>query len=393
MVVTLHKWQNECVDLFLKKKKLVVNVTTGAGKTIMAIKSIEKIREENPNYNILIIVPKIIILETLWLRELNKYGFTINQVGVFYGYAHEFSKITLTTTKSVKKLPLEAFDVLIVDECHHMLTPSLMKVLQHKFQYMLGLSASVYNEESKHWAMLKLFDYNIYKYGTKEAIRDGLINTFYFTDIAVKIDEPEIRDKYNDLQKNIKSLLARMGGFERYLKLVASDPNKLALQKLFNDRNELILNYKKKLIVAADIIEKHKNEKILVFNQYNKVSTKLTWQLIDKGIKSHIIDSHVSMENRMNIIKDYERGKFNVLLTSKVFDEGYSLNSIQVIIILSGSSTQRQMIQRIGRVLRKKDTPSNIYQIYVAETFEENSVEKRSEDFREIALEYKLEVV
>lgn len=388
MTLNLRKWQIDCLDIFLKKKKLVAAVTTGAGKTIFAISVIKQIRKENPNYNILIVVPKIILLETLWLPELNKHNIGINQVGVFYGFAHEFSKITLTTTKSVHKIPLEAFDVIIVDECHHFTSPSLMKILKHKFIYKLGLSASIYNEEGKHWQLLKLFDYNIYKYGTREAIRDGLINTFYFTDVAVKIDEPEIKLKYESLQQNVKALMGKVGGFDNYLKLPADNKDKLALQKLFNDRNELILNYKKKISIAADIIEKHKHEKILVFNQYNKVSTKLTWLLVDKKIKSFIIDSHVKMEDRMNIIKDYERGKFNVLLTSKVFDEGYNLAGIQTIIILSGSSTQRQTIQRIGRVLRKKETPSNIYQIFVESTFEEISVEKRSEDFRNIALRY-----
>lgn len=391
--IQLYEWQKKFIREFFQKKKMIANVATGAGKTQVAIEIIKKLWEINPNYNILITVPKVVILETLWLPELRKNNITINKVGVYYGYAKEFSKITLTTNASIKKLSLEIFDIIIIDEVHNFYVESLKKILRHKFEYMLGLTASIYNAEQKHWGLLEKFDYNIFKYNTKDAIHDGLINTFNLTDIQIIIDEPEIREKYNTLQNNIKNMLGKMGGFDNYLRLPADNRDKLLLQKLFNDRNELILNYPKKLDVAADIIDKHRHEKILVFNQYNKISTKITWHLIDKEIKSHIIDSHVKREDRVNLIKKYEDGKFNVLLTSRIFDEGYNLPGIGVVIILSGSSTERQMIQRIGRVLRKKDKPSEIYQIYVKDTFEETHSNERSEYFRDLALEYKIEVI
>jgi superfamily II DNA or RNA helicase len=388
MALQLHKWQNEAIAVFLKEKKLIMNVTTGAGKSIAAIECIKALRELNPNYNILIVVPKIILLETLWMPELRKHGLGIENIGVYYGFAKEFSKITITTTASIKNIPLEVFDVLIVDEVHHFMTPKLLKLLSHNFEYMLGLSASIYNEQQKHWQLMEKFDYNIYKYDTRQAIADGIINKFIFYDIAVQIDEPEIKEKYVELQKNVNAMLAKLGGFENYMRLPADNRDKLHLQKLFNDRNEMILNYKKKLDITANIIEEHKDKKILVFNQYNKISTKLTWHLREKYIKSKIIDSNVDREDRINIIKEYEANKFNVLLTSKVFDEGYNLTSIEVIIIISGSSTQRQTIQRIGRVLRKKKDPSLIYQLYVDETFEADHAFKRSEEFKDIAVKY-----
>jgi len=79
-------------------------------------------------YNILITVPKIVLLETQWLREVRKNNYTMNQVGVYYGYAKEYSKITLTTQVSIKKIPLEIFDVIIIDEVHHYTVPGLMKL-------------------------------------------------------------------------------------------------------------------------------------------------------------------------------------------------------------------------------------------------------------------------
>jgi superfamily II DNA or RNA helicase len=393
-MIELYKWQKEFIELFLKKRKYIANIATGAGKTQAAIEIIKKLWEINPNYNILISTPTIVSLETLWLKQLQQNNITLNKVGVYYSFCHEFSKITLTTNKSVRKIPLEIFNIIIIDEVHWWNSKSFLDILRkNKFDYLLGLSASIYNKEQKHWKLLELFDYNIYKYDTREAIEDGIINTFNLTDVAVQIKEPEIIINYEKLEQDIKAALAKMGGFEKFIKLSNSNEDKMKLQKLFNNRNELILNYYRKLDVAADLIEKHKNEKILVFNQYNKISTKLTWHLIEKKIKSKIIDSHVGRDERLKIIKEYETGKFNVLLTSKVFDESYNLSDIQLIIIISGSSTERQMIQRIGRVLRKKDKPSEVYQIYIQNTFEEIHAKERSKDFKEVALNYKIEII
>jgi len=60
-----------------------------------------------------------------------------------------------------------------------------------------------------------------------------------------------------------------------------------------------------------------------------------------------------------------------------MFDEGYNLPALDVAIIFSGDSTKRQIIQRIGRVLRKKEQKSSIYQVYVVDTFEELYAKKR----------------
>lgn len=373
----LHKWQEDALEEFMDKESLIAECATGSGKSRFAIECIKRIWDKYPNYNILIVVPKIIILEDTWIRELNKNNITFNNVGIYYGFAKEYSKITITTIASVKKIPLEIFDVVIFDEVHNMTTPSLMKVVEHEWKYKLGLSASLYKENQKHWKLMELFDWNVFKYGTKKAIDDKIINNFIFESIGVEILDENVRLEYDDIEKNITFILEKIGGFGNYERLPANDKNKLALQKLFNRRNNLIMNYHRKIELVCRIISKNKDKKIIVFNQYNKISNKLFWGLAEYGVKSRIMNSDVKPSALSKILTDYRDNRYNVLLTTRMTDEGYNLPDIDLAIIFSGNSTDRQIIQRIGRVLRKKDHHSMIYQVFVKDTFEQRFANKR----------------
>lgn len=383
----LHKWQQEALEQFKEQHEMIANVATGCGKSIMAIEAIKYIREKHPDYNILIVAPKIVILETVWLKELNKFGFGPNQVGVYYGYAHEFSKITLTTIASIPRLDMRIFDVIIADEIHNMMSPSLMKLVKHPFKYKLGLSASIKRVDQNHWKLLEQFDYNMFDYSIKQAITDGIINRFYFHLVGVHITDVDVRERYEELDTELTQALTTYGGFERVMRLPKGDPGKAKVLGLFTQRNDLINNYVKKVNVVSKIIINNKDKKVLLFSQYNKVTRGIYWALKEVVNRTEIIDTHVREVKRQQFLKEFEQGQYNILLSSRIFEEGYNLPAIDCAIFLSSNSTSRQMIQRLGRILRKKDKPSEAYYIYCRDTFEEDYAMRARQFVEEIAEE------
>lgn len=368
----LHRWQVEATEMFFEKKHMIANACTGAGKSFFSTEIIKKVREENPDFNILIVAPKIVIIETVWLKELNRAGFGPNQVGVYYGYAHEFSKITITTISSISRLDLRIFDFIIFDEIHNMMSSALMKMVKHDCTYKLGLSASIERPDQKHYEMLSHFGNNIYEYDIATAIKEGIINRFDFHLVGVEIDNPEVREEYDKLVTELKMLLQQHGGFERIMKRKAGDPVKIRCMGIISKRNDLINNYEKKVDIVANIIEKHKEQKILLFSQYNKITRKIYWALKEKVPRSEIIDSQINKKLRDKYLKEFEDSKFNVLLSSRIFEEGYNLPKIDLALFLSSNSTSRQMIQRLGRILRKKEKVSTAYYVYCIDTFEQD---------------------
>jgi len=71
-----------------------------------------------------------------------------------------------------------------------------------------------------------------------------------------------------------------------------------------------------------------------------------------------------------------------------MFDEGYNLPSIDLAIVYSGNSGYNQLKQRIGRSTRVKDDISNIYQLYLLETYEQRYVAKRTSNFKYLATQF-----
>lgn len=383
--MNLHRWQIEALSVFLKNQELIVNAATGTGKTVYAIEAIKHVREENPEYNILIVAPKIVILETVWFKELNKAGLGPNVVGMYYGYAHEFSKITLTTIASINRLDLTMFDMIVVDEIHNMMSANLVKLLKRRFKYKLGLSASIKHIDQRHWKLMEYFNYNVYEYTMREAIKDGIINKFNFYSIGVNITDAEVRSKYDEIDGNLKQQLIVGGGFEKIMRLPKADPTKILVLKLFNQRNDLVNNYVRKIDVICDIIEKDTTKKTLLFSQYNKITRGIYWALKEKVKRTEIIDTNVKQSKRDEFLKDFEEGKYDILLSSRIFEEGYNLPQIDRALFLSSNSTSRQMIQRLGRILRKKDQPSDAYYIYCIDTFEEDYAIRAKEFVQDVA--------
>jgi len=154
-----------------------------------------------------------------------------------------------------------------------------------------------------------------------------------------------------------------------------------------NERKSLVHHYIGKLNKVADICAVNKGKKIIVFNQYNDVSQRLYWLLLDTGLRPAIINSTVPKKKQAIRMQQFKDGTVDVVLASMSLDEGMNIPAINVGIILSGNSTKRQMVQRVGRVLRKKQDGSivKLYQIFVRNTMEEKQAIRRTFFLKKLA--------
>jgi len=386
-MLSLRDWQRRAKQYFFENKGTAIfEVVTGAGKTMIAINIIEELLSLNPKMKILIVVPKNVILETGWYKELVDYGIPIQNIGVYYGDVKEYAQITLTNVQSVKRVPLELFDMIVADECHNMGTEKLLQIIKFPFKYKLGLTATLKRLDNKHYDIMKLFNYNIFQYTPSEALNDGILNPFKFINVGTPLDEKS-RQIYDDVTQQLNSLFASYGSYEKMMR--TSSPIKFKMLALINERKNLVNNYPEKFIIGRDIIVKHRNDKIIVFNQFNNQTSKMYWHLLEDNIDCRVLHSGIPKANRDKILSDFKNDKFNVLLTTKVLDEGYNIPKLDVAIIMAGDSTDKQTIQRMGRVLRKKkNKTSMLYQIYCNDTIEENNADTRAKLFKRLASDY-----
>jgi len=185
----LRDWQVRGKDFFLKYNKAIMEVSTGSGKTYFAIDVIKEVIKKEPNIKVLIVVPKNVILETGWYKELYDAGISLTKIGIYYGKIKEYAQITLTNMQNLNNIPLELFDFICLDEIHNYGTIKLLSIIKSKkFKYILGLSATLERMDGAHWDLMKIFDYRVFKYNAKDALRDGILNPFKFFNIGIILD-------------------------------------------------------------------------------------------------------------------------------------------------------------------------------------------------------------
>jgi superfamily II DNA or RNA helicase len=161
----------------------------------------------------------------------------------------------------------------------------------------------------------------------------------------------------------------------------------MKLFALSSARKAITYDYPAKLATTCGIIARLPEDKIIVFNQRNAVSTRLKWMLLDYGISSVIVNSSVPKKERAKNMARFRDGTARVLLASISLDEGANVPDASVAIILSGTSALRQVVQRAGRVLRKTATKHHavLYQVFLQESIDAKQAKVRAEYFKSIA--------
>jgi superfamily II DNA or RNA helicase len=92
------------------------------------------------------------------------------------------------------------------------------------------------------------------------------------------------------------------------------------------------------------------------------------------------ITHQTPVKERHEILMRFREGEYKSLVASHVLNEGVDVPAASVAIILSGTGSAREYIQRLGRVLRKgkgKDKIARLYEVVAEDTSEEGTSARR----------------
>jgi superfamily II DNA or RNA helicase len=122
----------------------------------------------------------------------------------------------------------------------------------------------------------------------------------------------------------------------------------------------IALNSRAKIEELREILAENKGAKTIIFTQHNS----LVHDISDKFLIPLITHKTIK-EERQDVLKGFKEGRYMAIVTSKVLDEGVDIPDAELGVILSGTGSAREFIQRLGRLLRPKpenknsDTSSN----------------------------------
>ena len=379
----LREWQEKAFPLWWKNKRGIIKVVTGGGKTFFAIHCLRKYLEQDHNKNILIVVPSIALLDQ-WYESLSQ-NFSEREISLNGGGEQTtlITKICISTIDSLKNIIKEvdaSNSLLIVDECHKIGTEKRGEMLTNNWHATLGLSATPERDYDDNFYIIikKILGDIIFDYDYIDAREDEVIVNFKLL-YGYAALLPEEENKYRKFTKSIQRRAATIGG---------QDMNDYPLKMLIFNRARLVKNSKNRIPYGIELIQKYERDSWIVFTENKKQAKEFNKKVNHiKGFESGIYNTDLKDDERQENLENFKAGKLNVLVSCTALDEGFDMPEADGAMILSASSSKRQRIQRMGRVLRITANKENalIVTVYSSKT--------EYEKLREESNRYKLEGV
>lgn len=366
-----RRWQKEALLLWKENLRGIVKVVTGGGKTLFAEMCILEFKKHYPSGIILIIVPTLALLDQWYLSIQDDLMVLDHEISVFSGQekSKEINTINLMVINTARELAFDLFhsqDVfLIVDECHRAGSPENAKALKGKPQATLGLSATPNRAYDAGLEMLVEPQLGpvIYTYDYEDASKDGVITHFELINVKIDFLRNE-ENEYNLLTKKIAAHLSKRSRAVRY-----TEENDKKLKILLQKRAMVVNSATMRIPVTVNLSEIDKGRRTLIFHERILAANKILEILKIRGHNATIYHSQINPVIRRDNLRLYRRGVFDYLVTCKALDEGLNVPETCVAIIASATASERQRIQRFGRVLRPtlNKVFSTIYTIYVSD--------------------------
>jgi superfamily II DNA or RNA helicase len=111
----------------------------------------------------------------------------------------------------------------------------------------------------------------------------------------------------------------------------------------------------------------------MIFSETIESINNISEILKKNKIPSEVIYNKIKTKQRQDILDSWGRNYF-VLLSVHTLEIGFDIPSVSIAIIVSNTKNVHQLVQRIGRVIRKTDEKSQslIYVVYVDDTKDKN---------------------
>ena len=407
----LYPWQKEALAAWREAGRSgIVTAVTGAGKTRVALGAI---REQLGRRGRVVIVVPTTALQRQWFDELTAIfpGRSIGRLGGGHRQTLRDAQILVTVAASGRQysfdVPQDANCLLIADECHRYASGSNRKVLDDRCNTRLGLTATLERGDGLHAEVLvPYFGGVVYHLGYREALEAKVIAPFRVAAIGAAFTTKEAK-RYEELSEEMRNLrtqlLNRWGVTAEPFSIFLADIDRLidtgprsagmtasAWRKRWVQRRDLLGESRAKQDLVLKIQRAYEDaDRSIVFCSTIDSAKQVGACLRERGIAAAVHTSATNDAERSRILDVFSDGKIKVLVTVQTLDEGVDVPEADLAVILGSTSTKRQMVQRMGRVIRKK--PDRRFARF-AYTYIEGTVEDPANGAHESFMEEMFEV-
>lgn len=420
--VELHDWQRGCIDTwFSNGKRGVIKVVTGAGKTILALAIAERLQTERLDLRVAVVVPTIVLLEQ-WRDELMMRGnLPARAIGLMGGgrsdgFGKDVRILLCVLNSAAAKLADEVERagvghhlLLVIDECHRTGATVMRQVFRTRRAYSLGLSATP--ERDEPWddedereprtppstpafgetVIGRELGNVVFEMNYAEAVQLGVLPEFRVLHYGLLL-QPDERERYERLSREIKNLRSELETRDRRglalirwcRKVAERNPKAARLVALTTERKRLLYRMGERPAAVTHILghafaSNQQTRAILFHESIDEVM--YLFDLLRHRFPVVAEHSELPDEMRGESLRLFRNGCAQVVVSARSLIEGFNVPSADLGIIVAASSSVRQRVQTLGRLLRRHhergvEKKPTLCVLYAANTVDEMIYEK-----------------
>ena len=357
----------------------VVVLPTGAGKTAVAVRAIERVGRST-----LVVVPTLALLKQWYSILQDAFGASVT-IGLLGGGYHEVTPLTVTTYDSAyihAERYGDRFALVVYDEVHHLPAPKnaiIPKMLLAP--YALGLTATPERPDGGHELMPDLVGPIVYR-RSPEDLAGTYLAPFELVRIPIELTAQERFEYaqadavYRDFLHKHRLVVRSPEDWQRFI-LVASTSHSGGREALLaaRRRREIQEGAMRKGATLETLLRRHWDDRVIVFAKSVGEVYALSQRFLIPGVTYE-----TPARERKEILDRFREGRYRAIIASDVLNEGVDVPDAGVAIILAGSASRREYVQRLGRILRPREGKrATLYELVTAETGEVFAARRRRE--------------
>ncbi|MEZ4390298.1 MAG: DEAD/DEAH box helicase family protein [Polyangiales bacterium] len=358
------------------KSQGVVVLPTGAGKTYVAEMAIAASQRST-----LVVAPTLDLMNQWYDVLFTAFG---HKVGLLGGGYHEPGDLTVSTYDSaylhMERLG-DRWGLVIFDEVHHLPSPSYLIAADCSLApFRLGLTATLERADGRHALLDQRVGRVVYARGIKDLAGEYLAD-YDVQSVSVELTEDEAaayeenRGIYRDFIYSQGISMGAPDGWARFIMASSRSSEGRRAFLAYREQKQISLASQGKLSVLEGLLRQHARDRVLIFTNDND-----TVYAISRRFLIPAITHQTDVKERKELLDRFNQGTYPALVTSRVLNEGVNLPAANVAIVLSGTASVREHVQRLGRILRRQEGKRAVlYEVITRNTAEERQSDRRRE--------------
>lgn len=376
--LALRPWQAEAFAAWSATGRGVIEAVTGTGKTRLAMAAIRAFVDRGARA--LVLVPTL-ELQDQWVREVRELvpELRVGRLGGGHDDDLFARQVVVATPHSAAAVPVDlppaTPGLLVADEAHRYGAPTWGAALPASFTFRLALTATYERGDDGIVDVLAPYFGDVaFRYGYDRAVAEGTVAPFRIALVGVELDDAE-RSAHDQLDARVKQLHRELVGglgmpreprelFAAVAAVVAdadrtsrSGPQVRACREYLvrvRERRDVAATASAKLDVCRALAPVLRGGRSLVFSDTVEQADAAARVLAAAGPSAETVHGQLPGDKRRIRLALFRRGDLDVVVAPRVLDEGVDVPAADVAVVLAAFRTRRQMVQRLGRVLRVK---------------------------------------